>query len=748
KYKYVALNKKGKVVEEETISRTYSDETSKINEVYNSVKVPELPEPLKPMFKMGTEKFPPIPNNIIYNLYAKCNEKDYSFLANEPFVKATGSSNKLDVNCTITIISPDTTFQSPGTIHLIGWGSRIYKKLSWAIKLDKKFMGRKAFKLRAMPNEPTLIRERLASELYNAAGVPTQQGTYTRVFINGDTYGLYTLIDSFSKNWIQGVVHGDTKAKIGVSYKLYVSGRKCSNFKYLGDSYKKYVKYGTYQLDEFDKSVIDPTDEAAKWAPLIRFTKLYSDWNNKYAKDTSEAAIKALAKFLNIESLLRLMAIETLTAAFDNFWLYSSNAALYYNPERDNFQFISYDYDQSLGDWQYSEDVNYQTLTKDCITWAHPDDTIIDHSFINGILSHPQIIERYKVILAKLSRSTFDPKTVSKFVNALADLIREDVSWNFEAIDKLKIDYDGHVNHYTFEDFEGNLAYTPIHSVGNYRYDNTTYGLMEWVEKKGDGCRAYTRNTNIQRDVNISDDYDVEVFRDSQQNKMISNTTTTTTTKSKSKTKTTTSTTTTTTKSKSKSKTKTKTTTTTTTTKNKTKATTTNAKKTSTPQNNKYITVKFKGTMSSSKYYLGVQQLAVQGSFDIAKLNDSASAVYRTWHVTSTTEPSFLYLSKATYGNDGEPSDLCLDLGTYTNGEGYNYLSIVQCSKATHKFRYGGTYGRTIDIYNKNNVHITDGDGHNLCLYYSMTPRISQCRYVEEKKNINAEHMDWDIFYL
>jgi len=34
-YKYVSLNAQGAVIEEETVNRTYTDETSKINEVYN-----------------------------------------------------------------------------------------------------------------------------------------------------------------------------------------------------------------------------------------------------------------------------------------------------------------------------------------------------------------------------------------------------------------------------------------------------------------------------------------------------------------------------------------------------------------------------------------------------------------------------------------------------------------------------------------------------------------------------------------
>ena len=126
--------------------------------------------------------------------------------------------------------------------------------------------------------------------------------------------------------------------------------------------------------------------------------------------------------------------------------------------------------------------------------------------------------------------------------------------------------------------------------------------------------------------------------------------------------------------------------------------------------------------------------------FNIYKTDNGVSAVYHTWHITSKTEPSFLYLSKATYGNDGEPSEFCLDLGSNTNSEGYNYLSIVNCSNAKYKFKYGETSTKAIDVYNKNGTHLTDKKGNKLCLYYSMTPRISKCN--------NTEHMKWDIYYL
>jgi len=163
---------------------------------------------------------------------------------------------------------------------------------------------------------------------------------------------------------------------------------------------------------------------------------------------------------------------------------------------------------------------------------------------------------------------------------------------------------------------------------------------------------------------------------------------------------------------------------------------------------NKYISVKFKSTMPSSQYYLGAPSLTAQSSFHLFETNNGVSAVYRTWHITSKTEPSYLYLSQGTYGNDGVPSNLCLDLGVNTNSEGYNYLSIVACSSAKHKFMYGGTHSKTIDIYDKNNKHLTDSSGNNLCVYYSMSPRISRCNYIDNSSNSNAEHMEWNIFYL
>jgi len=161
------------------------------------------------------------------------------------------------------------------------------------------------------------------------------------------------------------------------------------------------------------------------------------------------------------------------------------------------------------------------------------------------------------------------------------------------------------------------------------------------------------------------------------------------------------------------------------------------------------INVRFRGTMSTSQFYLGVNSLSTQNGFNIYDSSSSKNPTYSTWHITSKTSPSYLYLSKGTNGSVGKASDLCLDLSsTFVNDEGYNFLSIVPCSNAEHKFRYGGTSSGTIDIYDKNNGHVKDKNGNALCLYYSMTPRISRCSYIKDSSNKNYQHMKWDIYYL
>jgi len=511
KYKYVSLDANGQVIREEDVEREYKNNKGD-NEVFNriekEVEIPELPRPFKPMFPMGADNFKPIPNNVIYNVYAQCNEDQYSNVTSEPFIGGdTAVQNNQLVNCTFTIVSPKNLFRSEGTIHLIGFGSRLFKKLTWACKFDKKFLGRKAVKLRAMAADPSLVRENVSAELYKAAGIPIQEGGYARLFINGDTYGLYSIIDSFSKKWVAGYVHGDAKKDIGISYKLYAKIPRYPDFRYISDNYQDYTEF--YLPDEYEEKDVNPNDIATQYPRLMEFIKKFNDWANSPNK-----SVKDLASFFNIEAVLRIMAIDTLILALDNFWLRMSNAALYYNPERNNYVLLPYDFDKVLNGGEVDPMIDPVTYISDCHTWVNQHEDTIDHYFTNTLLAHPEIKKRYDVILAKASSELFTRDNVNKYIHAVADLIRDDVQWNFDNANNLVIPYEnGIVNQYTYQNFVDNLDYGVVGYQEGVIVNDSRYGVTQWTDIRSEACKADTKGVDTSKNDNISDDYKVEVFK-------------------------------------------------------------------------------------------------------------------------------------------------------------------------------------------------------------------------------------------
>jgi len=488
-YKYVLLDKSGKVVEEEYFERTYNEAYANINEVYErttkNISVPSLPKVFDPLYKAGTDKYQEFPKNEIYTIYAKCDESAYDNLKHNPFINTSKNNNV--ANCTINFVSPSSAESKTGQLQLVGYNSRTYKKLSWKFKLDKKILGRKTLKVRALASDPTLMRDKLASELYRSVGVPTYSGAYARVIINDDVWGLYALVDTIGGKWLASMVHGNEDAHIGYQYKMYSStpNGPFASLRYLGEDPKKYENSGSYEADEIDK---DDTEATNNFYRLARFTKMFEDWVNTYENDQSKAAVDALEKFFDLESLLRQMSVEALTVAYDNFWAQTGNYAVYYNPETTRYQIIPYDFDGSFygsnGSQYYASD--YIT---DCITWA--DNTPVDKYFVSNILKHDIIKERYQKILGTVVNKVFNVNSISPFIDSVSNLIKEDVEWNFELIDDLDPAVPGNVNHFTIENFEDNTNYKHVGYNAEVSYNDAHYGIKQWVQTRGGYCKAY-----------------------------------------------------------------------------------------------------------------------------------------------------------------------------------------------------------------------------------------------------------------
>jgi hypothetical protein len=500
KYKYVLLDKNGNVVDEETNSRSYdSKATPTTYEVYNrlrkDVKVPSLTKVYNINYIKSSENYQPYDDSQIYNVYANCNEDDYKKLKYNPFLN--NLRNDGFANCTINFVSRNEVFERTGSLQLIGFDSRKYKKLSWKIKLDKKILGRKTIKLRSNANDVTMMRDKINTELYKALGVPTYSSAYARLIINDDVYGLYSLVDTISGNWISSAIHGNDKARVGFSYKTF-SG---ASLKYLGEADSSYLNTGAYELDEVDKEDTEAGNN--DWYRLIKFTKLFSEWNSQYSNQSNKVAFNALNRFFNIESLLRQMVIESLTYSFDNFWANSGNFALYYNPEEQRYQIIPYDYDGSFygsnGSPRFME--NYLKEPTDCINWAKKARFSEDYYFIDALFAHDYIKNRYSKIMSDTIEKVFNVNEISKLTEALYQLIEDDVEWNFGLINDLDKDIPGYTNHFTLKNFKDNVNYGEVGYNPTINHNDACFGIKQWIKERSEQCQRFVNSVDLKDEV-------------------------------------------------------------------------------------------------------------------------------------------------------------------------------------------------------------------------------------------------------
>lgn len=486
-YNYVLLDNLGNVVKEENFTRTYTPKTASINEVYDrenkEVEIPSLPQVFETNYIKDSKKYKPYDDTQIYTIYVNCDDEQYSNLKYQPFIVEYTQKNQNYANCTLNFITKTEAIQRTGILSITGFNSRKYKKLSWKFKLDDKIFGRKTIKLRANANDATLMRDKINTELYEALGVPSYSSAYARLNINDDIYGLYSIVDSIGGNWISSAIHGDDKANTGYNYKTYAG----ADLKYYGDSNESYANK-LYVVDEVAKE--DKEAKGNDWYRLIKFIRLFSEWNDKYTNEENKDALESLEEFFNVEALLRQMVIESLTFSFDNFWANSGNYALYHNPEEDKYQIIPYDFD---GTFYGSNDSprfneNYLTEPQDCINWALKSRNNEDYYFIEALFKHDNIKKRYNVIMKETLDKVFNVETLSPVIDKISELIEDEVEWNFGLIDELDVAIPGFINRYMLKHFIDNVNYEKVISENK---DDAPFGIKEWVDLRGGECRHY-----------------------------------------------------------------------------------------------------------------------------------------------------------------------------------------------------------------------------------------------------------------
>lgn len=273
------------------------------------------------------------------NLFEQAGVQDVQLFINSAdlaVLRATASEN--------TYYPAD--FQYLGTrvrnvgIRSRGSGSRQATKLGLRVDFNKyasgqRFAGLKALVLDNLWQDASLVRERVAMDLYERMGIAPPREVFVRVFINGTYEGLYALTEEVGGQFLTRTGHDND---LMFEYKWVTDYRGQD----LGSEIEPYQPL-------FEIRTHESTAPDVAWAPL-------RDLFNASSTYTGEAWRARVESLLDLRQLLTYVAVETFTSDNDGMLGYAGMNNFYIHRPLDGtqHQVVPWDKDQAFGDLESS----------------------------------------------------------------------------------------------------------------------------------------------------------------------------------------------------------------------------------------------------------------------------------------------------------------------------------------------------------------------------------------------------------
>eukprot|EP00833_Pecoramyces_ruminatium_P016326 jgi/Orpsp1_1/1190358/evm.model.d7180000078514.1 len=191
----------------------------------------------------------------------------------------------------------------------------IPEELKYTVK-GNKFFGRNNLRLRADLYDVTHIRSKLVIDLLNKWNIPTVQETYANLYINNKYFGFYMFLDDIKPGWIHDVYQIPEEEDIKTLY-------SCNS-----------------QTFRFDPEIVRKVCQNEKDEYLNYTQPFYDMVDEIYGYTTLEQLQR---KVDNVENIRKVMIMEYLFSAVDNFILGANNYNFYQKPNG-KWEFIPMDF--------------------------------------------------------------------------------------------------------------------------------------------------------------------------------------------------------------------------------------------------------------------------------------------------------------------------------------------------------------------------------------------------------------------
>jgi hypothetical protein len=239
-----------------------------------------------------------------------------------------------DVDVPATVVVDGRTYPEVG-VHFRGNSSyrMVPQGLKHSLNLafdfanpDQQVGGYKTLNLLNSNNDATFVRTVLFSEIARHY-VPVARANYMRVVINGESWGIYVNVEQFNKDFLHEWF-SDAK---GARWKVPGSPRGRGGLEYLGDDPAAYKRI-------YEIKTRDDDESWTAFAQLCRVLNL-----------TPAAQLEAaLAPLLDIDGVLKFLALDVALVNGDGYWTRASDYNIY--RDRDGrFHILPHDFNEAFG---------------------------------------------------------------------------------------------------------------------------------------------------------------------------------------------------------------------------------------------------------------------------------------------------------------------------------------------------------------------------------------------------------------
>jgi spore coat protein H len=191
-----------------------------------------------------------------------------------------------------------------------GHGSRSGTKPGLRVDFDRysgaqQFAGLKSLVLDNLTQDASGVHETATVQLMAKMGIPAPREAHTRLYVNNEYVGLYTIVESIDKRLLSrvfGVIEEDTQND---GYLFEFRWNDEWRMQYLGDD------LGPYR-DRFDAKTHETKSDEQKYRPIEEMVRLVND--------TREDRLgEAVNPVLDLAALVRYLAAQNFVAQIDGF---------------------------------------------------------------------------------------------------------------------------------------------------------------------------------------------------------------------------------------------------------------------------------------------------------------------------------------------------------------------------------------------------------------------------------------------